>query len=115
LQYNLIFILAVGINPENLIHALAVALIPGENNICGAGSASISQDFDDTLPPQYAIVSDRDKWLLQTVSSRLAGAYHAMCCQNIAENMHKKFRKSHSCSAFPIKYSTRVQNFPMVK
>ena len=40
-------------------------------------------------------MSDRDKGLLNAVQSRLPGAYHAMCCQHIAENIHKKFGRQY--------------------
>ena len=40
-------------------------------------------------------MSDRDKGLLNAVQSGLPGAYHAMCCQHLAENIHKKFGRQY--------------------
>jgi hypothetical protein len=47
--------------------------------------------FNISLLHQYVIICDRDKGLLNTVQSKLPGVYYAMCCQHIAENIHKKF------------------------
>jgi hypothetical protein len=41
------------------------------------------------------IISDRDKGLLNAVKSKLPNIYHAMCCQHIVENIHKKFGKQY--------------------
>lgn len=45
--------------------------------------------------PETVIISDRDKGLLNAVKSKLPSAYHAMCCQHIAENIHKKFGRQY--------------------
>ena len=47
-------------------------------------------------------MSDRDKGLLQAVGSKLPGAYHAMCCQHIAENIHKRFGKDYKARFWQI-------------
>jgi hypothetical protein len=93
-QYNLTLLVAVGIDAEDRILPLAFALVPGENETWWSWFCeNLAKAFDDALPPQYVIMSDRDKGLVQAVSSRLPGAYHAMCCQHIAENIHKRFGK----------------------
>jgi hypothetical protein len=63
-RYNLTLLIAVGIDAEDRILLLAFALVPGENKtwwgwFCG----HLVQAFDDALPPQYGIISDRDKGL----------------------------------------------------
>ena len=58
--------------------------------------------FDDDRPDQYVIISDRDKGLLNAVKSELPCAYHAMCCQHIAENIHKKFGKQYKAQFWKI-------------
>ena len=54
--------------------------------------------FEDDLPSEYVIISDRDKGLLNAVQSKLLGADHAMCCQHIAENIHKKYGRDHKAT-----------------
>ena len=36
-------------------------------------------------------MSDREKGLINAVKTTLPGAIHSMCCQHIAENIHKTF------------------------
>jgi hypothetical protein len=59
------------------------------------------QAFDDALP-QYVIITDRDKGLLQAVDSKLPGTYHVMYCQHIAENVHKRFGKEYKARIWQI-------------
>ena len=48
------------------------------------------------------IISDRDKGLLNAVELELPGASYAMCCQHIAENIHKKFGKEYKAPFWQI-------------
>jgi hypothetical protein len=102
-RYNLILLIAVGIDAEDRILPLAFALVPGENEIWWSWFCEhLAMAFDDALPPQYVIMSDRDKGLLQAVGAKLPGAYHAMCCQHIAENIHKRFGKDYKARFWEI-------------
>ena len=75
---------------------MAYALVPIENEQWwGWFCEHLVNAFDDDLPDQYVIISDRDKGLLNAVKSELPGACHAMCCQHIAENIHKKYGRDH--------------------
>jgi hypothetical protein len=106
-RYNLTLLIAVGIDAEDRILPLAFALVPGENEAWWSWFCNhLVQAFDDALPPQYVIISDRKKGLLD---SRLPGAYHAMCCQHIAENIHKRFGKDYKARFWQIaRASTRT-------
>jgi hypothetical protein len=95
-RYNLTLLIAVGIDAEDRILPLAWALVPGENETWWSWFCEhLAKAFDVGLPDQYVIISDRDKGLLNAVQSKLPGANHAMCCQHIAENIHKRFGKEH--------------------
>jgi hypothetical protein len=95
-RYNLTLLVAVGIDTEDHVLPLAFALVPIENEkwwswfcehfITALGSA---------LPQHYVIISDREKGLLNTVKLKLPGAIHSMCCQHIAENIHKRFGRNY--------------------
>ena len=50
----------------------------------------------------FVIISDRDKGLLNAVKSELPNASHAMCCQHIAENIHKKFGREYKAPFWQI-------------
>jgi hypothetical protein len=76
--------------------------------------------------PQYVIVSDYNKGLLQAVDSKLPSAYHAMCCQHIAESIHKRSSKNYKArfwqiarvstqSAFDIAIQAPQRDAPEVK
>jgi MULE transposase domain len=108
-QYNLTLLITVGIDAEDRILPLAFALVPGENETWWSWFCDcLVQAFDHALPPQYVIISDRDKGLVQAVDSKLPGAYHAMCCQHIAENIHKRFGKDYKARFWQIaRASTR--------
>ena len=58
--------------------------------------------FEDALLPQHIIISDRDKGLLKAVESKLPGAYHAMRCQHIEKNIHKRFSKEYKAPFWQI-------------
>jgi hypothetical protein len=95
-RYNLTLLIAVGIDAEDRILPLAWALVPGENETWWSWFCEhLAKAFDVGLPDQYVIISDRDKGLLNAVQSKLPGANHAMCCQHIAENIHKKFGREY--------------------
>jgi hypothetical protein len=95
-RYNITLLLAVGIDAEDHVLPLAWALVPGESEIWWSWFCEhLARAFEDALLPQYVIISDRDKGLLKAVESKLPGACHAMCCQHIAENIHKRFGKEH--------------------
>jgi hypothetical protein len=95
-RYNLTLLLAVGIDADDRVHPLAYALVPIENEQWWSWFCEhLVNAFDDDLPDQYVIISDRDKGLLNAVKSELPGACHAMCCQHIAENIHKKYGRDH--------------------
>jgi hypothetical protein len=49
--------------------------------------------------------------LLQAVGSKLPGAYHAMCCQHIAENIHKRFGKDYKARFWEIARATTESAF----
>jgi hypothetical protein len=79
------------------------SLWPGENETWWSWFCEhLVQAFDDALPPQYVIISDRDKGLLRAVETKLPGAYHAMCCQHIAESIHKRFGKEYKARFWQI-------------
>jgi hypothetical protein len=111
-RYRLTLLLAVGIDAEDRVIPLAFALVPGENEKWWSWFYEhLALTFDPDLLPEYVIISDRDKGLLNAVKSKLPGAHHAMCCQHIAENIHKRFgrhdkplfwqiARAHSSSAF---------------
>jgi hypothetical protein len=102
-QYNITLLIAVGLDAEDRILPSAFALVPGENVTWWSWFCEhLVQAFDDALPPQYVIMSDRDKGLVQAVGSKLPGAYHAMCCQHIAENIHKRFGKNYKARFWQI-------------
>jgi hypothetical protein len=102
-RYNLTLLLAVGIDAEDRVHPLAFALVPIENEQWWSWFCTHLIDaFEDDLPSEYVIISDRDKGLLNAVQSKLLGAYHAMCCQHIAENIHKKYGRDHKATFWQI-------------
>jgi MULE transposase domain/SWIM zinc finger len=102
-QYNLTLLIAVGIDAEDHILPLAWALVPGEDETWWSWFCEhLALAFESDLLPEYVIISDRDKGLLNAVESKLPGAYHAMCCQHIAENVHKKFGREHKAPFWQI-------------
>jgi len=102
-RYNLTLLIAVGIDAEDRILPLAFALVPGENETWWSWFCEhLVQAFDVGLPDQYVIISDRDKGLLNAVQSKLPGANHAMCCQHIAENIHKRFGREYKAPFWQI-------------
>ena len=111
-RYNLTLLIAVGIDAEDRILPLAFALVPGENETWWNWFCEhLVQAFDDALPPQYVIISDRDKGLYNAVQTKLPGAYHAMCCQHIAENIHKKFGREYKAPFWQITRAGSEQAF----
>ena len=95
-RYNLTLLIAVGIDAEDRILPLAFALVPVENEVWWSWFCkNLVVAFERDLLPSYVIISDRDKGLLNAVELELPGASHAMCCQHIAENIHKKFGKEY--------------------
>jgi hypothetical protein len=117
-RYNLTLLIAVGIDAEDRILPLAWALVPIENERWwGWFCQNLATAFEDDLPPNFVIISDRDKGLLNAVGSELPDATHAMCCQHIAENIHKKFGKEYKAPFWQIAraqsqsaFETAVQN-----
>jgi hypothetical protein len=102
-RYNITLLLAVGIDAEDRVLPLAWALVPGENELWWSWFCEhLVAAFEDALLPQYVIISDRDKGLLKAVESKLPGASHAMCCQHIAENIHKRFGKEYKAPFWQI-------------
>ena len=102
-RYNLTLLLAVGIDAEDHVYPLAYALVPIENEQWWSWFClHLANAFEGDLPSEYVIISDRDKGLLNAVQSKLPGAYHAMCCQHIAENIHKKYSKDYKASFWQI-------------
>jgi hypothetical protein len=95
-QYNLTLLIAVGIDAEDRILPFAWALVPGENETWWTWFCEhLFEAFNGHFQPETVIISDRDKGLLNAVESKLPGTCHAMCCQHIAENIHKKFGKQY--------------------
>jgi MULE transposase domain len=95
-QYNLTLLIAVGIDAEDRILPFAWALVPCENKIWWTWFCEhLFEAFDGSFQPDTVIISDRDKGLLDAVESKLPGTYHAMCCQHITENIHKKFGRQY--------------------
>ena len=95
-EYNLTLLIAVGIDAESHILPFAWALVPSENETWWTWfCAHLYEAFDGTFPLDAVVISDRDKGLLNAVDSELPDTYHAMCCQHIAENIHKKFGKQY--------------------
>lgn len=95
-QYNLTLLIAVGIDGEDRVLPLAWALVPVENEVWWSWFCkNLVEAFEDDLLPLYVVISDRDKGLLNAVKSELPGADHAMCCQHIAENIHKRFGREY--------------------
>jgi hypothetical protein len=102
-RYNLTLLIAVGIDAEDYILPLAWALVPGENETWWSWFCEhLAKAFDVGLLAQYIIISDRDKGLLNAVESKLSGACHAMCCQYIAEYIHKKFGREYKAPFWQI-------------
>ena len=118
-RYNLTLLLAVGIDAEDRVHPLAYALVPIENEHWWARFCTHLIDaFEVDLPSEYVIISGRDKGLLNAVKSKLPGAYHAMCCQHIAENIHKRYGRDYRARFWQIarassesSFNTAVQTF----
>lgn len=111
-RYNLTLLLAVGIDAEDRVHPLAYALVPVENEKWWAWFCTHLMDaFEVDLPSEYVIISDRDKGLLNAVESKLPRAYHAMCCQHIAENVHKKYGKGHRATFWQIARASSESSF----
>jgi transposase-like protein len=95
-RYNLTLLIAVGIDAEEHVLPLAWALVPGEDEtwwtwFCKRFKEATKVD----LLPRYVVISDRDKGLLKAVEIELPGASYAMCCQHIAENIHKRFGREY--------------------
>jgi hypothetical protein len=90
-QYNLTLLIIVGIDSEDRVLPLAWILVPSENETWWTWFCErLREAFKNTFHPETLIISDREKGLFNAVKSELPYAYHAMCCQNIAENIHKK-------------------------
>jgi hypothetical protein len=91
-RYNLTLLIAVGIDAEDHVLPLAFALVPIENEKWWSWFCEhFATALDSALPTHFVIISDREKGLLNAVKSKLPGAIHSMCCQHIAENVHKRF------------------------
>jgi hypothetical protein len=102
-RYNLTLLIAVGIDAKDRILPLAFALVPVKNEVWWSWFCkNLVEAFECDLLPSYVIISDRDKGLLNTVELELPGASHAMCCQHIAENIHKKFGKEYKAPFWQI-------------
>lgn len=95
-RYNLTLLLAVGIDAEDRVIPLAFALVPGENEKWWSWFCEhLALAFDSDLLHEYVIISDRDRDLVNAAGSKLPGAHRAMCCQHIAENIHKKISRGY--------------------
>jgi hypothetical protein len=102
-QYNLTLLIAVGIDAEDRILPFAWALVPSENETWWNWFCEhLYEAFDGSFQPETVIISDRDKGLLNAVKSKLPNVYHAMCCQHIVENIHKKFGKQYKAPFWQI-------------
>jgi hypothetical protein len=102
-RYNLTLLIAVGIDGEDRVLPLAWALVPVENEVWWSWFCkNLVEAFEDDLLPSYVVISDRDKGLLNAVKSELPGADHAMCCQHIAENIHKRFGREYKAPFWQI-------------
>lgn len=124
---NLTLLLVVRIDAEDRVLPLAFALVPRENKKWQSWFCEhLALAFESDLPPEYVIISDRDKGLLSAVESKLLGACHVMCCQHITENIHKKFGRDYkplfwqiaraqSQSAFNIAVQALQRDSPQVK
>jgi hypothetical protein len=95
-QYNLTLLITVRIDTENRILPFTWALVPSENEIWWTWFYEhLFEAFDGSFEPETVIISNQEKGLLNTVESKLPSVYHAMCCQYITENIHKKFRRQY--------------------
>jgi transposase-like protein len=102
-RYNLTLLIAVGIDGEDRILPLAWALVPTENEVWWSWFCkNLVKAFERDLLPSYVVISDLDKGVLNAVESELPGAYHAMCCQHIAENIYKKFSREYKAPFWQI-------------
>jgi hypothetical protein len=107
-RYNLTLLIAVAIDAEDHILPVAFALVPIENEKWWKWFCyHFFQAIKDGQTDPFVIISDRDKGLLNAVETELPSAYHAMCCQHIAENIHKRFGKEYRAPFWQI---ARAQN-----
>lgn len=91
-RYNLTLLIAVGVDAEDHVLPLAFALVPIENEKWWSWFCEhFVNAFNSGLSDHYVIMSDREKGLINAVKTTLPGAIHSMCCQHIAENIHKTF------------------------
>jgi hypothetical protein len=102
-RYNLTLLIAVGIDAEDQILPLAFALVPVENEEWWIWFCQhLALAFGEFPYPQYVVISDRDKGLLNAVESELPGARHALCCQHLSENVYKRFGKEYKSTFWQI-------------
>jgi hypothetical protein len=113
-QYNLTLLIAVGIDTEDCILPIAWALVPSENETWWTWFCEhLFEAFDGSFEPDTVIISDRNKGLLNAVKSKLPGIYHAMCCQHIVENIHKKFSIQYKAPFWQIARAGSLRAFDM--
>ena len=110
-QYNLTLLIAVGIDAENHILPLAWALVPSENETWWSWFCGHLYEAFGSFQPDSVVISDRDKGLLNAVESKLPDVYHAMCCQHIVENIHKKFGREYKAPFWQIARAKSLRVF----
>ena len=111
-RYNLTLLIAVGLDGEDRVLPLAWALVPGENERWWSWFCkNLASAFSDDLYPRFVVISDRDKGLINAVESKLPGASHAMCCQHIAESIHKRFGKEYRSPFWQIARAKSQRSF----
>jgi len=92
-KYNLTLLIAVGIDGEGHVLPLAWAIVPKENDLWWSWFINLfKQAFGELLyNEQVVTISDRSKGLLNAMDNVFPTTPHSMCCQHLAENIHKEF------------------------
>ena len=94
--YNLTLMIAVGVDGEGHVLPLQWAIVPKENDDNWEYFLNeFKANYDEIIPwAEMVTISDRAKGLTNAVATVFPDVPHAMCCQHLAENVHKKFDKT---------------------
>jgi transposase-like protein len=97
-------LIAVGIDGENHVLPLAWAIVPKENEYWWVWFIRLFRTaFDSKVDLNHAvIISNKAKGLLNAVVQELPELAYSMCCQHLAENVHKEFSKKARQLFWPI-------------
>jgi hypothetical protein len=88
--------------------------LPGENETLWSWFCEhLFEAFNGSFQLETVIISDRDKGLSNAVKSKLPDICHAMCCQHIVENIHKKFSRQYKAPFWQIARAGSQRAFDM--